>query len=154
MSMQLHDIFQITETVKIAQGELEIKPVDVEPLAQCIFRSQQVLNLISSGDVDAALLFASAPAFVREMICLSLDGDPSQKADMDAVKRIVAGDQIKLITRIFEISFPDGLTDFFGAPSEPASASTSTDRVAEAVDTDAQSILDDEDPELEAALLA
>lgn len=110
--LELHDLVDPKRVVTITQGKVRITKVGFQEAADCLFRSPEVLALISQGDVTIIELLRSAPRVAAELICISMCGDPLSEKDMKFVSCIVPGDQHMLLKQISEISFPNGMQSF------------------------------------------
>ncbi|VDS10041.1 hypothetical protein PARHAE_03252 [Paracoccus haematequi] len=155
--IQLADILPPTNIVQISQGEIEFSKVDLKDVIATLWRHPAVVDVIEKRDAAAgvswAAVLATAPTFISEMICLSLGGNPKSAKDMSHVDAIAAGDQLKLAKGIFELTFPDGISDFFGeaagSSSDSASASPGAKIPGVSVDPKSGTAMVKVDPEIE-----
>ncbi|MEN6306092.1 MAG: hypothetical protein ABFD96_25425 [Armatimonadia bacterium] len=135
----LLDIAPVAETVSIRGSDIAVNGLSLTDIRDLLVTFPDAPALFADG-VNAAALLAAAPDLVAAAICLAT-GYKATKDEREAVKRLPAGDQVKLVNAIVKLSAPDGIGPFVelivslgngagsnGGQSTKASATTSRPR--------------------------
>lgn len=112
--IKLTDLIQRIEYAEISAGRIEVRPLGVGVIGKLFLQHPALLGAIDGDRIDAkaiAGLAQSAPAAIPSIIAAGcgMPGPTGEKA----VERLTPADQMTVLAKIFEISFPEGLASFF-----------------------------------------
>jgi hypothetical protein len=112
--IKLTDLVQRIEYADISAGRIEIRPLGVGVIGKLFLQFPALLGAIDGDRIDAktiASLAQSAPAAIPAIIAhgCGMPGPAGEKA----VERLTPADQMTILAKIFEVSFPEGLASFF-----------------------------------------
>jgi len=112
--VSLIDIVDVKHTVTIRGKEIEVEGINAEKLGTLI-AAYPDLRLAFAGkgvDLKPEDIVTMGPLIVASVIAWGTGAAPTDKAAEDAAAKLTIGEQITLLTKIFEVTFPDGFGPF------------------------------------------
>lgn len=106
----LLDIAPAAEIVSVRGKEIPVNGLSLTDIRDLMAAFPNAAGLFSGG-VNAGSLMAAAPDFVAAAICLAI-GMKGTAEEREAVKKMAAGDQVKLLNAVITLSAPDGVGPF------------------------------------------
>jgi hypothetical protein len=106
----LLDIAPVAETVSIRGKDVSVNGLSLTDIRDLLVAFPSAASLFANG-VNAGTLMASAPDLVASAICLAI-GLEGKAEELQAVKKLPAGDQVKLLNVVIRLSAPDGIGPF------------------------------------------
>lgn len=106
--VQLTELAPRRSIVEISLGEIEVSKLGAGEIAR-LFLKYPALQKIGSGKISTKAIAGAAPEAIPEIIALATgDGDDG----IQGARALDAGDQLILLSEVFKISFPKGLSGF------------------------------------------
>lgn len=114
--MKLEDLVLSGNTAQCSFGALEVRGLDLIELSWIFVRFPELGVLANGGDIDPITLMSRvAPDALPAIIAAGCD--MSGEAGEEKARKISASDQLRIISKIVDLTFPDGI-DAFGAEIE------------------------------------
>lgn len=111
--VSLVDIVDITKTVTIRGKDIEVVGINAEKLGFLInaFPELRMTFAGRAGELSPQDIASMGPKIVAGIIA-SGTGSPGDEAAEAAAAKLTIGEQMALLTTIFEVTFPDGFGPF------------------------------------------
>ena len=111
--VSLVDIVDVKKSVTIRGKDVEVEGINAEKLGLLInaFPELRMMFAGRAGDLSPQDIVAMGPKIVAAIIA-SGTGSPGDEAVEAAAAKLTIGEQMTLLTTIFEITFPDGFGPF------------------------------------------
>lgn len=115
----LLDIGDLTEEVEVAKIKITMRGLSAQDVLDFLIRFPALRVLFDKSTekdkkkLTPDMLMAQAPQAIYEAIAMST-GVPKEKLKEGAekVKNLAIGDQLKIVAKFFELTFPDGVGPF------------------------------------------
>lgn len=111
--VSLVDIVDVTKTVTVRGKEIAVEGINAEKLGLLInaFPELRMAFAGRAGDMTPQDIVSMGPKIVAAIIA-SGTGSPGDAAAEAAAAKLTIGEQLTLLTTMFEMTFPDGFGPF------------------------------------------
>lgn len=99
------DLVPVAETVSVRGRDIPVNGLSFESFAQLIAGFPAIAGFFTDG-VNPAAFLAASPDLVAMVIGAGIGQEGSE--EREAIKRLPAGDQIKLLNAVLKGTMPDG----------------------------------------------
>lgn len=109
--MRLEDLVNTSNTVKLTKGETEVFGIGVGDIASILVRFPALQAVANGENADImTILSVVAPEAVPIILSIGL-GRPGKKGEA-LVKNLPPVDQVRVLRKVIELTFPDGIASF------------------------------------------
>lgn len=112
--VSLVDIVDVKHTVTIRGKDIEVVGINAEMLGTLIAAYPDLrLALAGKGvDMNPQDIITMGPVIVASVIAWGTGAAITDKAAEEAAAKLTLGEQLTVLTKIFEVTFPDGFGPF------------------------------------------
>jgi len=112
--VSLVDIVDVRKTVTVRGKDIEVEGINAEKLALLI-NAYPELRMAFAGrgmDLKPDDLISMGPKIVASIIAAGVGSRPGDVEQEAAAARLTIGEQLTVLTTVFELTFPDGFGPF------------------------------------------